>query len=263
MQIPILVYHKIDPRFEWGITRVVPHQFEQQIRWLYEQDFQTISFNQLFQYSVLPQQQKLLIITFDDAYQSIFQYAFPIMCRYGFTATVFVISQFVGKANWWDVNLGGRIFRHLHRNEIKQLIEAGWEVGSHGATHSDLRLCSAKTLVQELVTSKAQIEAWTGQSVEVLSYPFGRYNTRVIHQAQRVGYRGACTMRFGWASAVSPAFLLPRQSVYWWDSLVNFAAKIEPTFHSYMEQVKQQCVSFCSLGTVVMKTICPKKRLQF
>lgn len=251
MNIPILVYHKVDPRFEWGLTRVTPPQFKRQLAYLSEQGFRTISFRQLFSGDSLDENQKYIIISFDDAYQSVFENAFPILRQFQFTATVFVISDFVGKQNRWDVNLGGCKFSHLGWHELRQLANAGWEMGSHTLTHPDLLHCSESKLVRELEISRQTIERNTSTEVIALSYPFGRYNQRVQFAAQNAGYAGACTMQGGFAQVDQP-FQVARQAVYLWDSFAEFKAKTSPSVFSQIQQLKQAVVSCCSFGTILV-----------
>ncbi|MCI0515254.1 polysaccharide deacetylase family protein [candidate division KSB1 bacterium] len=251
LQIPVLLYHKIDPRREWGITRLAPRCFEKQIALLHDAGYQSISFRQFYQRQALPP--RPVMITFDDAYRSVFDYAFPILTRYHFTATVFMITDYVGRTNRWDVNWGGRTFAHLDWPQIQQLAQAGWEMGSHSATHRDLRRCSPAQLQQEVVRSRQVIEAQTGVGVTTLAYPFGRLNTTVVASLKAAGYIGACTTRFGWLTATQDLFEIPRQSVYLGEGLRCFTAKLAPGIRVPVQRLKQRLISGCSLGTTLVK----------
>lgn len=262
MRIPILVYHKIDPRFEWGITRSTPHQFGRQMAWLHESGYQSLSFQQLFDNSFDPEQ-NYFIITFDDAYQSVIRYAFPVLQKYDFTATIFPITDFVGKKNKWDLNLGWRTFTHLDWGQLRQLAAAGWEVGSHTATHPDLTRSHSQKISNELAGSRKVLEDQIGKPVEMLAYPFGRYNSEVIRLAVAAGYRGGCTMRFGFTSSLAQPFLLSRLGIYLWDPLPAFKAKIFSTVLTPFECTLQYLISFCARGTIIVQGLNSKKSLQF
>ncbi|MBN2093625.1 polysaccharide deacetylase family protein [candidate division KSB1 bacterium] len=251
--VPILVYHKIDPRLEWGITRVSPTQFERHIEFLARSGYQTISFYDLFQKDFTNPNQKKIILTFDDAYQSIYQFAFPILNKYKFSASLFIISDFVGRHNRWDINLGWRKFKHLEWKEINSLVQAGWELGSHSSTHPDLRRCSEDRLCQELAHSKHEIQKETGQEPLIFSYPFGRYNVRIIQCTKDVGYQGACTMHYHPPDRELDPYQLPRQGVYWWDTLPDFRAKLTGGFFSNMQAWKQRLIAIGSFGTIMIK----------
>lgn len=262
MRIPILVYHKIDPKFEWGITRTTPGQFKKQIALMHQLGYRTISFKQLFE-GDFNSTEKCAIITFDDAYQSVVTYAFPIMQQYGFSATIFAITDYVGKKNFWDINLGWRTFEHLDWKDIRKLSAAGWEIGSHTATHPDLTTRSSCEILSELGGSRKKIEDETGKPARMLAYPFGRFNDEVIRYVEAAGYRGACTMRFGFASTLGKPFLLPRLGIYLWDPIVAFQAKVHPTFLTPFEGSLQYLISFCARGTILANRLKPKKSLQF
>jgi len=251
--VPILVYHKIDPRFEWGITRVSPTQFERQIDFLARSGYQSFSFHDLFQKKFSNPDQKKIILTFDDAYQSIYQFAFPILKKYKFTASLFVISNFVGSDNCWDINIGWRKFKHLDWKEINLLVQAGWELGSHSSTHPDLRKCSEERLRQELARSKHEIQKETGQEPVIFSYPFGRYNARIIQSVKEAGYHGACTMHYHQAGSVFDPYQIPRRGVYLWDSLADFKAKLTDGFFSDIQGWKQRLIAVGSAGTIMIK----------
>lgn len=251
--VPILVYHKIDPRLEWGITRLSPSRFARQMEFLAQSGYQTISFRELFQKSFSNPNQKKIILTFDDAYQSIYQYAFPILKKYQFTASLFIISDFVGDYNQWDVHPGWRKFRHLDWDEINVLNRAGWEIGSHSATHPDLRKCSDNRLQDELESSRFEIKKHTGQVSPIFAYPFGRYNDRIIEFVKKSDYQGACTMHYHSPGLTIDPFQLPRQGIYLWDSLLDFQAKLNPGLSAKIQAWKQRLISIGSYGTIAIK----------
>jgi peptidoglycan/xylan/chitin deacetylase (PgdA/CDA1 family) len=230
--------------------------------WLHRSGFRTISFSQLFQGGLIPEQ-KYVLITFDDAYRSVLRHAFPVLQKYGFSATIFPITDFVGKKNFWDINLGWRTFEHLDWSDIRQLAAAGWEIGSHTATHPDLTASSPQKISRELTDSRKKLEDQTGKPVKMLAYPFGRYNQEVIQHAAAAGYRGGCTMRFGFTSGLAQPFLFPRLGIYFWDPILAFKAKIFPTVLTPFESSLQYLISFCARGTIIANRMKPKKSLQF
>lgn len=251
--VPILVYHKIDPRLEWGITRISPTYFKRQIELLARSGYQTISFHELFQKDFSNPDRKKIILTFDDAYQSIYQFAFPILKTYHFTASLFVISDFVGCHNQWDIHLGWRKFKHLDWKEINVLVQAGWEIGSHSSTHPDLRKCSDERLLDELLNSRVKIKKQTGQDPLVFSYPFGRYDKRIIRFVKENDYKGACTMHYYHRDSEIDPYQLPRHGIYLWDTLADFRAKLTDGIFSKIQGWKQHLITIGSSGTIMIK----------
>ena len=250
MDVPILAYHKVSNQFEWGINSVSIRSFENQMKYLSENNYKTISLAQYCNHNFkFKSKYHPVIITFDDADETVYKQAFPIMRNFGFTAIVFVISGYVGKMNSWDANLGGIASKHLSWKQIKQLANAGWEIGSHTVTHRDLSGLSLEEVQRELQLSKQVIEQNVERPVRFISYPFNRFDRRTILEAQRVGYQGGCTLSPGRpTNGISRQFLLPRYGVYSIDSLNWFKLKLS---NSKLEQVKQRCISFASIGTIL------------
>ncbi|MFQ5770933.1 MAG: polysaccharide deacetylase family protein, partial [bacterium] len=102
MFVPILAYHKIQNNFDLSLNHITPGQFEKQIKYLYLNGFTTISISEYIKNKSFDD--KKVIITFDDGYVSVFEHALPILSKYKFTATIFVISKYVGDWNKWDYN---------------------------------------------------------------------------------------------------------------------------------------------------------------
>ena len=248
MDVPILAYHKISDQFEWGINNVPVRSFENQIKYLADNHFYTISLEQYLngEFSVGSTKHPM-IITFDDTDESVYYHAFPVLRAYGFTATLFVISNYVGKLNSWDANLGGIYSRHLGWEEILKLINEGWEIGSHTATHRDLLGLSDDDLKMELQFSKEIIRQNVQKPIRFLSYPFGRFDYRVCLAAQQLGYSGGCGLSVS-QNGISAAFNIQRHGVYLIDTLFWFKRKLS---NSKIEQLKQRIISFGSKGTVL------------
>jgi peptidoglycan/xylan/chitin deacetylase (PgdA/CDA1 family) len=246
--VPILAYHKVSDRFEWGINTVPICSFKNQIKYLSENRFYAISLEQYLNggFSTSSKTQPV-IITFDDADESVYYHAFPILSAYGFTATLFVVSNYVGKLNSWDANLGGIYSRHLGWEEIKKLANEGWEIGSHTATHRDLMGLSIDEAKMELQLSREVIEQKVQRPIRFISYPFSRFDYRVFLLAQQLGYLGGCALSIS-RSGIPKEFNMPRKAVYLIDSLFWFKQKLT---NSKIEQIKQRIISYGSRGTVL------------
>ncbi len=87
----------MDKKFEFGLTHVTPSQFKKQIDYLIGQGYNLVTLTDLlYRYSDDP---LAIAITFDDGYEDIFDYAFPILQEYNIPATIFLISSYIGKFN--------------------------------------------------------------------------------------------------------------------------------------------------------------------
>jgi peptidoglycan/xylan/chitin deacetylase (PgdA/CDA1 family) len=136
--------------------------------------------------------ERAVVVTFDDGSRSVLR-AQPILDELGFPATVFAVTSFVesGEPLRWpgleqpEESLGW--------SELERLREAGWEVGSHTATHPLLPDLDDVELERELVDSRATIQKRLG-SCETLAYPYGRADERTAAAAARAGYLAAFTL---------------------------------------------------------------------
>ena len=184
-KIPILAYHKISPQFEIGLTTINPKKFQKQMKFLQQKGFIGCS---LKNYLENPQQNKF-VITFDDAYENIYQYALPILNELGFTASIFVIVDFIGKYNSWDANLFGIKFKHATQSQLQKICDSGWEICSHSLSHKALINLKKEQIVNEIKNSKIELEKMFNVTVDSFGFPFGYYNKNIIKILTEYGYK--------------------------------------------------------------------------
>lgn len=189
--IPILMYHSI------GINRrnnllVAPAKFNSQIKHLHKAGYQTICFQTLENYwkSGKPLPAKPILLTFDDGYKDNYTIAYPILKKYKFKATIFVITNFIDDAN------------HLSQKQIKEMISSGLiDIGAHTKTHPDLTTVPSKKVYQEIFGSKQILTKYTGKPIIAFAYPIGRYNYEVVKATGAARYKFAVTTKPGYANA--------------------------------------------------------------
>jgi len=186
IKFPVFNYHHLGPLPENADENrkaftVTPEIFEQQLKYFKENGYQAVYLDQLIEYfdtgKSLPP--KAIAITFDDSYKEQYQYAFPLLKKYGFVATFFVITSWVGQAD------------ALSWAEIKEMSEAGMAIGSHSVTHPHLDTLSDENLKNEVENSKKVLEENLGKTIDFIAYPAGFYNDRVIQAVKNAGYIGA------------------------------------------------------------------------
>lgn len=137
------------------------------------------------EYMTLPlsKRKKHIVCTFDDGYTGLLYNAMPIMNEYGFTATVFVCTEYIGKSNDW--NFKDKTKRtHLSFNELMTLQHNGWEIGSHGVTHQSLLKLNDKEIDIELIESKKILENVFGPIMSY-AYPYGDYSEYIMNQVKK------------------------------------------------------------------------------
>jgi len=250
--IPVLLYHKITGDFGMGGVWNTPIQFRRHMEYLKSSGFRTVSLEQAFGEF----QEKSVVITFDDGYEGVYTYAFPILKELGFTASLFVISGYIGKWNDWDVNFGVK-FRHLNWNQIREMVGEGFSFHSHTCTHPNLTWLGELSLREELHRSKSELEQRLGTRVRYLSYPFGRYDEKVKRAAMDAGYVG-CFGSYACPSGARDPYAMRRHGMYIIDTLWDFKVKIVGGggVSDGLEELKGRAITFFARGTY------PVKRLQ-
>ena len=199
--VPILLYHhigiKADDRYY-----VAPDAFEQQMRWLYEHGYTTITVSQLAEVllhgGTLPE--RPVVITFDDGMEDVYTTAFPIMQRYGFVGTFYLVVTYIGGEAFVTVD------------QVFEMIHAGWEIGTHSMTHLSL-VTYASQMNYQLVESRTWLEKTFGVPVNTVAYPFGEADTNVFERTSRYGFTAGVGLGTGYNQDINKIFYLVREEV--------------------------------------------------
>ena len=246
--ISILLYHSIAP-FELSGVWVPKMRFEKQIRWLFENQFKCIKPEDLFDENHFPNS---VLITFDDGYDNFHENGLPVLLKYGFTATIFVVSHYAGKMNTWDAGITRRT--HMGWEKLREFSRLGFEIASHTHTHPDLTKISGEKIQKELEFSKKMIEDKIGKPVKFLSYPFGRHSKLVRDCAKELGYT-AC---FSSNPFLKDRWAIGRMGMYVIDTMREYKIKLFPqknTFYYRIEGIKNNAINFVARGTPLWNSI--------
>jgi peptidoglycan/xylan/chitin deacetylase (PgdA/CDA1 family) len=209
--VPILCYHRFEdncssPMCLPGAT------FERQMKYLKDNGYHVISPEQLLAFlqfrQALPK--KSVMITIDDGYRSVYNVAYPILRKYGFPATFFIYTNYVGvssKSITWD--------------QLKEMKANGITIGSHSMAHSDLSKrgdgespeAYEQRVRLEVETSKRIIDHKLEQDTFIFAYPFGRVNQKAILLTRKNGYQLAVTVDRGGNAFFEDPLLLNRDMV--------------------------------------------------
>src|SRR5262249_43692502 len=127
---------------------------------------------------------------------------------------VFLVSDYAGRDNCWDLSLGRPAHRHLSWERVGELARAGVTFGSHTASHTDVTRISPGALLDDLHRSRRDIERATGRPVRTLSYPFGRCNAAATAAARAAGFAAAFSLYPKGNNARVDHFALRRDAVY-------------------------------------------------
>jgi peptidoglycan/xylan/chitin deacetylase (PgdA/CDA1 family) len=140
-------------------------------------------------------------LTFDDGHASAYTEGFPTLMELGLCATFFVVPTLVGTPGY------------VEWSQLREMVAAGMEVGSHSLTHAFVDQLDAMALEREFGESKAIIEDRLGASVRAASLPRGWLPKAHEDVLRRLGYRVFCTSRAGWWHPGDTPFAIPRISV--------------------------------------------------
>lgn len=208
-----------------------PAAFRWQVERLLSKGYRAATFTE----AVTSTQGRYLAVTFDDAYRSVLDLAYPALERLGVPATVFAPTSFIGLAepmSWPGIEewAGGEHASELVPmgwDELARLADSGWEIGSHTRSHPRLSTLRGPSLDEELTLSRAEIEQRLGRPCESLAYPYGDFDEEVIAAAGRAGYRAAATLPRRLVG--SRALAWPRVGIYRADGRARFCAKVSPS----------------------------------
>jgi len=231
MKIPILMYHMVcetdDPKEKRYCCH--PKAFKRQMAYLKRAGYRVIGLDDLINCikDGSTMLQKSIAITFDDGFADNYDNAFPVLKKYGFPATIFVVSQLVDRTNEWMQEEGFPARKLLGWEELKDMSENGITIGSHTTTHALLIDIETESARHEISNSKSDLEDALAKPVHFFAYPYGRFNQQIEKVVAEAGYLGACSTRSGFNSAHANPFALRRIEVYGTDTLWNFTWKLE------------------------------------
>ena len=212
-KIPILMYHSIELMPKSTIMRslhVPPANFKFQMWLLKILGYRGMSIRELQPYLDGKKNGKVVGITYDDGYKNILLNAAPILKKYNFSATCYIVSDSVGTSNTWDLSNGITQRPLMNKTEIKSWLEMGMDIGANTKTHADLTAISKLEAQKEIIDCKNDLEKIYKIKVTDFCYPFGRINDSVCNMTKDSGYLSATSMKRGRVNSKSNRFILSR-----------------------------------------------------
>ena len=181
---------------------------------------------------------RLVGLTFDDGYENFLYDAVPILERFGFSATVFVVGGMLGAENTWDERPRMKL---LGAEGIRQAAKRGMEIGSHGMSHTRLAGLPTARLEEEVVESRRMLGEVLDEAVEGFCYPYGSVDVAATRLARQAGYSYACAC---WTRVESNAYDLPRPPVWELDgpSMLIGKLKLFPLYFEITSRPMQDAV---------------------
>ena len=216
LDVPILLYHHVEGDVSTSRYYVSVPNFRAQMQALHDWGYTAIPVSlfleALIKGAELPQ--KPIVITFDDGNRNIYDNAFPIMQEYDYPGVFYIVANRL----YSGTNIA-------HVSELKEMIAAGWEIGSHSYTHTDLTL-DHSIAQYEILQSKLAIEEALDIKVLTFAYPFGTVDPYLAQKVSDYGYRAGMGLGTSWTHTWSTLFYLNRIEVYGEYTIADLAARL-------------------------------------
>ncbi len=219
--VPILMYHSVQDKD--GTFFVSPENFARQMEFIKKNGYEVISLDQLVKSikSGKPLKHNKVVITFDDGYEDNYKYAYPVLKQLGFPATIFLITDFMGKS---FSDLPG----FLSWEEIGLMSREGVSFGAHTKRHLYLGVIrDEKAAFEEISGSKKAIEQQINMPVDYFCYPTGGFCARAKQLVVLAGYKGACATNRGVNINNKDVYQLKRIKVTNFDLAKPFSFRIK------------------------------------
>jgi len=233
LRIPILLYHRVTrPADRIALAdpavAVTQPRLDEQLGYLVEAGYTCIALDCLIAHvrDRRPVPQRSFVITFDDGFLDTYRLAWPVLERHGMTATVFLVSDMVGKSSAWARAEASGPQLLMGPDHVRRMQTKGIDFGSHGRTHARLVDLDDEALNDELSRSRDDLTNLLGREVTTLSYPFGRFDDRVRDAAGRAGYTASVSVRPGLNHAATDPLALRRIVVSGRDSGADLLVKM-------------------------------------
>lgn len=228
----VLCYHAVSPTWSADIS-VTPRALEAQLTMLVRAGWRGSTFHEAV---TRPTWRRTLAVTFDDAFLSVLEHAYPILSKLGLPATVFAPTGYLsatrGRLEWSGIDMwvdtpSASELAAMSWNDLHFLAGRGWEVGSHTRTHPHLTQLSDEALSRELDVSRQELSAELGTDCQTLAYPYGDVDRRVAEATAAAGYAAAAGLSSNLRR--DGAHRWPRVGIYHEDHIWRFRLKAAGT----------------------------------
>ncbi|MGA2819347.1 MAG: polysaccharide deacetylase family protein [Anaerolineales bacterium] len=215
---PILLYHHVgEEQLQSGDEStsrydVTPADFKAQLEMLQELGYHTVRVSQiasaLLGQGTLPQ--RPIVISFDDGWVDEFQTIFPLLQENGDVGTFYIPSTYPGAPGTvtWA--------------ELKEMVSAGMEIGSHSRTHGHLASMTQGQAWAEVRLSKVDLEKALGVTVDTFAYPYGEFSPDLGRMVSEAGYHAAVGLGPSPLQGLGNIFYLNRIEIQGSESLAAF-----------------------------------------
>ncbi|MBZ9606738.1 polysaccharide deacetylase family protein [Clostridium estertheticum] len=217
--VPVLMYHSIDYEKDNPI-RLPVKRFDEQLKYLKDNGYYTITLTDLYDYLIkdIPIPEKSVVLTFDDGYEDNYTEMFPVLKKYNFKATIFVITGSIDKSP-----------NYMTSKQLIEMEKYGVDIGSHTVKHENLKEMPKDKQLETLVKSKNDLEKILNKQIKFFSYPYGGYSKASIEAVREAGYTMAFSTDGRWSSKEDGILSLHRVYISSFHDMEEFKKRISNT----------------------------------
>jgi len=206
LKLPIVMFHYVEYVQNSGDTLRMkldtsPLVFDFELKALKDNNYQTYFVRDIpaiLKSGNVPTQ-KSIVLTFDDGYEDFYQNVFPLLKKYQFKATIYIIANFIGRPGF------------MTESQIQELVNSGIiELGAHTLTHPSLKSIPIDVAKIQIFGSKQKLEELFHVPVTTFAYPGGSYNDVVVEFVKEASFSAALTTKPGVTLFADHLFELPR-----------------------------------------------------
>jgi peptidoglycan/xylan/chitin deacetylase (PgdA/CDA1 family) len=176
-----------------------PNDFEWQMKALKDWGYTTIPISLLVSSitkgALLPP--RPVVISFDDGYETVFTNAYPIMKEFGFSGVMYIVEKYIGAQEY------------MSTDQLTEMAENGWEIGSHSMTHPHLP-ANHEIVNFEAGQSKSLLASKIGVNVLTFAYPYGEIDGFVVDKVAEYGYLAAVGLGTQYVHSLKTIYYLSR-----------------------------------------------------
>ncbi len=231
-RVPVLMYHRVgEARSSWEARYAIPaERFAAHMLTLARSGYRAVSIDSLVEWleggAALPD--GAFVLTFDDGYRGVYEYALPVLEHMKWPFTVFLVSDLIGKEDFWsaEANPEGKTYPLLNSEDILTMQLRGCSFHSHSRSHEKLPSLDDVALTDQIWGSRQALGERLGAELAYLAYPYGQFDERVIAATKSAGYRAAFSTRSGFNQRNNDLFSIRRIDVFGTDTPAMLLRKI-------------------------------------
>ena len=235
-EVPVVMYHRVINKSEnEGIhgTYIYENIFREHMKYLKENNFSVITFedlNNIGWRNRFDKNKKYIIITFDDGYVDNYELAFPILKKFNFKATIFLMGE--STYNEWDVKADGeKSFPLMSVEMIKEMQDYGIEFGAHTFNHPKLNKLSNDEIKHQIVDVKKPLEEKIGREIITFAYPYGILNDYAKKMVEEAGYTFGVATDSGSVCLSDDLYQIRRIAIFPNTNLFSFKRKVKGNYN--------------------------------